>query len=173
MNKYAIRVLLTLLFCLVSFVTASPSPPAHCSQGVKTEWKPKTRKEIHIARLWQYRAKFEAVGIDPVFAIAQAVLEQGWQMRDDYRIWNITWTPNCGRDYVKLDLKYRVYTSLSDAVDDYCALMAKERYCHMSNQGWERQVELIGKTGYAEDKQYVAKLMPIAKTVNNIIKTIP
>jgi flagellum-specific peptidoglycan hydrolase FlgJ len=160
------KVLLSLLIAFLSSLpfTTHEAPPK-LDRPHREAPCPSNRKEAYIAKLYVYRDIYTQHGIDPIFGIAQAIVEQGWTIRDDYRVYNITWTKGCKQRYVTLDLKYRIYDSLPEAITDYCSTLQSKRYKHLLGLGWELQCQLIAESGYAEDKAYYHKLLPIARQV--------
>ncbi|WP_044210751.1 glucosaminidase domain-containing protein [Flammeovirga sp. OC4] len=102
-------------------------------------------------------------GINTKVAISQAIAEQGWELRKDFRIFNIAST-NPTRSKLVYDngeqryRRYRIYTSLEQAVEDYCKVLTSF-HTYRKNGLFETldpnmQIESIAKGGYATNPKY-------------------
>ncbi|NLR89609.1 glucosaminidase domain-containing protein [Flammeovirga agarivorans] len=121
-------------------------------------------------------------GINTKVAISQAIAEQGWKLREDYRIFNIASTSPTKSKLV-YDIgeqryrRYRIYSSLEQAVEDYCKVLSSY-YTYRENGLFDTfdpnlQMEAIAKGGYATDPHYlklVTSVMDkyVAPIVDNI-----
>ncbi|AZQ64493.1 hypothetical protein EI427_20440 [Flammeovirga pectinis] len=103
-------------------------------------------------------------GINTKVAISQAIAEQGWKLRKDFRIFNIASTSTT-RSKLVYDIgeqryrRYRVYTSLEQAVEDYCKVLTSF-HTYRKNGLFEtldpnKQITAITKGGYATSPTYL------------------
>ncbi|MBB6462122.1 glucosaminidase domain-containing protein [Flammeovirga kamogawensis] len=103
-------------------------------------------------------------GINTKVAISQAIAEQGWELRKDFRIFNIASTSTT-RSKLVYDIgeqryrRYRVYTSLEQAVEDYCKVLTSF-HTYRKNGLFEtldpnKQIAAITKGGYATSPTYL------------------
>lgn len=102
-------------------------------------------------------------GINTKVAISQAIAEQGWELRKDFRIFNIAST-NPSRSKLVYDIgeqryrRYRIYQSLEQAVEDYCKVLTSF-HTYRKNGLFEtldpnKQISAIAKGGYATSPTY-------------------
>lgn len=123
---------------------------------------------------YQYR-------INPFLAISQAIVEQGavYQnyINNRYRIFNISCSNKsmCTEVFDKGEnryRKYRIYNSFREALRDYCILLSSNtRYNKICrDMSLNYQIDIIGRSGYATDPNYLYKLRNVSKNITNIYK---
>ncbi|ANQ50943.1 hypothetical protein MY04_3595 [Flammeovirga sp. MY04] len=117
-------------------------------------------------------------GINTKVAISQAIAEQGWELRKDFRIFNIAST-NPTKSKLVYDngeqryRRYRVYSSLEQAVEDYCKVLTS--YHTYRNNGLfdtfnaNEQIQAIANAGYATNPKY---LQLVSSVMDNFVAPI-
>ncbi|MEH0154868.1 glucosaminidase domain-containing protein [Limibacter armeniacum] len=130
-------------------------------------FKPFNAEKQRMAYITQLFYAFDPVcqkyGINTKVAITQAIVEQGWIMREDYRIFNImSVSPNNSKvvyDHGERRYRrYRVYHSLEEAIEDYCKVLSS--YPTYRAHGLfetidpHRQIKAIVDGGYATNVRY-------------------
>ncbi|PWJ40850.1 glucosaminidase domain-containing protein [Sediminitomix flava] len=146
--------------------------------------KPMSKQEAYIRQLYY---TFEPIclkyGINTKVAISQAIMEQGWALRSDYRIFNIYASANRKASKVVWDngearyRRYRTYTSLDQAVEDYCKVLnswpAYTEHGLFETKSAIKQIEAIVKGGYATNPNYEQQTKKILmKYVSPIVDLI-
>jgi hypothetical protein len=138
-----------------------------------------TREEF-FARMLPYARKVsERTGIDPRVIIAQAALETGYgKSAPNNNYFGIKSTGQGGQtlpttEYVngkpvQMDQSFRTYGDMGQSAEDYGSFMLKNpRYADvLSATGLDEQIAALGKSGYATDPNYAAKLKNIAGKIN-------
>lgn len=111
-------------------------------------------------------------GINTKVAISQAIAEQGWNLTKGYRIFNIAAGTNSKSARVfdngeRRYRRYKVYESLSDAVEDYCKVLNSHKsYTRQGlfmTQDPHKQLKAIVKGGYATNRKYGSLTSEILK----------
>lgn len=116
-------------------------------------------------------------GLDPRMIVAQAALESGWgKSAPGNNLFGIkshgmpggntmSTTEVVNGQPVTVQDSFRAYASPADSVKGYADFMTQNpRYEPVrSAQGLEAQVAALGKSGYATDPNYAAKVMQIAQ----------
>jgi flagellum-specific peptidoglycan hydrolase FlgJ len=120
----------------------------------------------------------KATGLDPRFVIAKAALETGWGraapgnnyfgIKSHGRAGGQVLPTNevgPGGEQYTLNQSFRTYANPGESAKDYAEfLKTNGRYAPvLQAQGLDAQIEAIGKSGYATDPQYAAKLRQIAQ----------
>ena len=136
--------------------------------------------EEFFARMLPYARKVsERTGIDPRVIIAQAALETGYgQSAPNNNYFGIKSTGQGGQtlpttEYVngkpvQMDQSFRTYGDMGQSAEDYGSFILKNpRYADvLSATGLDEQIAALGKSGYATDPNYAAKLKNIAGKIN-------
>jgi len=119
-------------------------------------------------------------GIDPRLVVAQAALETGWGVKapgNNYFGIKSHGQPGGqtlatneagpGGEMVPTQASFRTYASPGESAQDYGNfLKTNSRYAPvMAAQGLDAQIDAMGKSGYATDPQYGAKLRQIAQGI--------
>jgi len=138
------------------------------------DFEPMDYKEAYVFLLYSYKDTFTKYNINPELAITQAIQEQGFILDDEYfRIYNLT---NRIDEYHPTELvidnqtlrlrRHRIYDTLGKAIADYCKFLNKyNRYRGIfETNDIVKQIEKIGNSGYAEDKEYTTKLKVVYLT---------
>jgi flagellum-specific peptidoglycan hydrolase FlgJ len=120
-------------------------------------------------------------GLDPRLVIAQSALETGYGRlgpRQQLLRYQVAWPrgrPDCwttteaaanGETYKTSD-SFRTYASMGESASDYAQfLKSNSRYAPvLAAKGLDAQIDAMGKSGYATDPNYTAKLRQIASTL--------
>ncbi|GAA4819878.1 glucosaminidase domain-containing protein [Algivirga pacifica] len=122
-----------------------------------------TQKEYVTKLFYAFDPVCQKYGINTKVAITQAIVEQGWTLREDFRIFNIMSLSKENSKLVydngeKRYRRYRVYENLQNAIEDYCKVLAN--YPTYRSQGLfnsidpRKQIKAIVKGGYATNKNY-------------------
>ena len=136
--------------------------------------------EEFFARMLPYARKVsERTGIDPRVIIAQAALETGYgKSAPNNNYFGIKSTGQGGQtlpttEYVngkpvQMDQSFRTYGDMGQSAEDYGSFILKNpRYADvLSATGLDEQIAALGKSGYATDPNYAAKLKNIAGKIN-------
>lgn len=108
-------------------------------------------------------------GINTRLMIIQAVAESGWNLNNKFNFFNILAFKH--KSEVVNDngnlRNYRIYESPRDAIEDYCELLSKPNskyYNGITNITITEQIDLIGKSKYAESDNYHTLLTSIYKS---------
>ncbi|MCL1936981.1 MAG: glucosaminidase domain-containing protein [Candidatus Azobacteroides sp.] len=123
----------------------------------------------------------------PLFVTAQAALETGWKLRNDYNLFGIkagtTWTGKTStlqtKEYVNgqmvsVNQKFRVYDNLEQALKDHQAILHLKGYADAWTskddpyQFAEKIVDNVGSK-YATDPNYAKKMKQIIDEVYKIV----
>jgi hypothetical protein len=127
------------------------------------------------SQLWPMaQAVAQQTGLDPRLIMAQTALETGWGKS----------VPNMNYFGVKgagpaqktlefiggrmqpVEASFAGYKNPQESFDAYQRLMLGERYAGVrSAQGLEAQIAALGKSGYATDPDYAAKILDIAQDI--------
>jgi len=144
------------------------------------------------------RAAAQALGLNPLVLLAQAALETGWGKRmartadgnPSLNLFGIkaddTWVgaraaantvEYAGGVATQRQAAFRAYGSIEESVNDFANLLKNSpRYRHAAAAGPNAQayVEGIGRSGYATDPEYAAKLNDIlhGSTLRAAVKSI-
>jgi flagellar protein FlgJ len=144
------------------------------------------------------RAAAEALGLNPLVLLAQAALETGWGKRmartadgnPSLNLFGIkaddTWVgaraaantlEYAGGVATQRPAAFRAYGSIEESVNDFAHLLKNSpRYRHAAAAGPDAQayVDGIGRSGYATDPEYAAKLNDIlhGSTLRAAVKSI-
>ena len=144
------------------------------------------------------RAAAQALGLNPLVLLAQAALETGWGKRmartadgsPSLNLFGIkaddTWVgaraaantvEYAGGVAMQRQALFRAYGSIEDSVNDFANLLKNSpRYRHAAAAGPDAQayVDGIGRSGYATDPEYAAKLNDIlhGSTLRAAVKSI-
>jgi len=144
------------------------------------------------------RAAAQALGLNPLVLLAQAALETGWGKRmartadgnPSLNLFGIkaddTWVgaraaantvEYSGGVATQRQAAFRAYGSIEESVNDFAHLLKNSpRYRHAAAAGPDAQayVDGIGRSGYATDPEYAAKLNDIlhGSTLRAAVKSI-
>jgi len=144
------------------------------------------------------RTAAQALGLDPLVLLAQAALETGWGKRmartadgnPSLNLFGIkaddTWVgaraaantlEYTGGVATQRQAAFRAYGSIDESVNDFANLLKNSpRYRHAAAAGPDAQayVDGIGRSGYATDPEYAAKLNDIlhGSTLRAAVKSI-
>jgi flagellar protein FlgJ len=144
------------------------------------------------------RAAAQALGLNPLVLLAQAALETGWGKRmartadgnPSLNLFGIkaddTWVgaraaantvEYAGGVATQRQAAFRAYDSIEESVNDFANLLKNSpRYRHAAAAGPDAQayVDGIGRSGYATDPEYAAKLNDIlhGSTLRAAVKSI-
>jgi flagellar protein FlgJ len=144
------------------------------------------------------RTAAEALGLNPLVLLAQAALETGWGKRmartadgnPSLNLFGIkaddTWAgaraaantiEYTGGVATQRQAAFRAYGSIEESVNDFAHLLKNSpRYQHVAAAGQDAQayVDGIGRSGYATDPEYAAKLNDIlhGSTLRAAVKSI-
>jgi flagellar protein FlgJ len=144
------------------------------------------------------RAAAQALGLNPLVLLAQAALETGWGKRmartadgnPSLNLFGIkaddTWVgaraaantvEYAGGVATQRQAAFRAYGSIEESVNDFANLLKNSpRYRHAAAAGPDAQayVDGIGRSGYATDPEYAAKLNDIlhGSTLRAAVKSI-
>ena len=144
------------------------------------------------------RTAAEALGLNPLVLLAQAALETGWGKRmartadgnPSLNLFGIkaddTWVgaraaantlEYAGGVATQRQAAFRAYGSIEESVNDFASLLKNSpRYRHAAAAGPDAQayVDGIGRSGYATDPEYAAKLNEIlhGSTLRAAVKSI-
>jgi flagellar protein FlgJ len=144
------------------------------------------------------RTAAEALGLNPLVLLAQAALETGWGKRmartadgnPSLNLFGIkaddTWVgaraaantiEYAGGVATQRQAAFRAYGSIEESVNDFANLLKNSpRYRHAAAAGPDAQayVDGIGRSGYATDPEYAAKLNDIlhGSTLRAAVKSI-
>src|SRR5712671_7708407 len=168
---------------------ATPAPPTSMTQSAG---------EFVDQVLPSIRTAAEALGLNPLVLLAQAALETGWGKRmartadgnPSLNLFGIkaddTWAgaraasntvEYAGGVATQRQAAFRAYGSIEESVNDFANLLKNSpRYRHAAAAGPDAQayVEGIGRSGYATDPEYAAKLNDIlhGSTLRAAVKSI-
>jgi len=125
--------------------------------------------------LWQYaQAASQKTGIDPRVIMAQAALETGWGKSAPNNNYFGIKGQGAGQktlEYINgkmtpVEADFRAYKNPEEAFADYANVLMGGRYADVRGaKGLEAQIAALGKSGYATDPDYAAKLLGIAQTI--------
>jgi flagellar protein FlgJ len=144
------------------------------------------------------RTAAQALGLNPLVLLAQAALETGWGKRmartadgnPSLNLFGIkaddTWVgaraaantvEYAGGVATQRQAAFRAYGSIEESVNDFASLLKNSpRYRHAAAAGPDAQayVDGIGRSGYATDPEYAAKLNDIlhGSTLRAAVKSI-
>src|SRR6266851_4580231 len=144
------------------------------------------------------RTAAQALGLNPLVLLAQAALETGWGKRmartadgnPSLNLFGIkaddTWAgaraaantlEYAGGVATQRQAAFRAYGSIEESVNDFASLLKNSpRYRHAAAAGPDAQayVDGIGRSGYATDPEYAAKLNEIlhGSTLRAAVKSI-
>jgi peptidoglycan hydrolase FlgJ len=168
---------------------ATPAPPTSMTQSAG---------EFVDQVLPSIRTAAEALGLNPLVLLAQAALETGWGKRmartadgnPSLNLFGIkaddTWVgaraaantvEYAGGVATQRQAAFRAYGSIEESVNDFANLLKNSpRYRHAAAAGPDAQayVDGIGRSGYATDPEYAAKLNDIlhGNTLRAAVKSI-
>lgn len=165
-----------------SYLSAPVARAPSQAKQVESWSKPKEFAE----QMWPHAQRGgEALGVDPMFLMAQAALETGWGEHvpadgrgSSFNVFGIKAQSGWSGDRVsKNTLEYsegqfetsrasfRRYESLGDSVDDYVSFLQQNpRYqdtLKAASQGAEAFATGLSEAGYATDPQYAQKIMGV------------
>ena len=122
------------------------------------------------------RSVSEQTGIAPEVVLAQTALETGWgKSAPSGNFFGIKGSGQTlptqefrNGQMVTENAGFRSYASPADSFTDYAKLMMNnKRYAPvLGAQGADAQIEALGKSGYATDPNYAAKLSQIKNSIN-------
>jgi peptidoglycan hydrolase FlgJ len=167
----------------------APAPPTSMTQSAG---------EFVDQVLPSIRTAAEALGLNPLVLLAQAALETGWGKRmartadgnPSLNLFGIkaddTWVgaraaantvEYAGGVATQRQAAFRAYGSIEESVNDFANLLKNSpRYRHAAAAGPDAQayVDGIGRSGYATDPEYAAKLNDIlhGSTLRAAVKSI-
>jgi peptidoglycan hydrolase FlgJ len=167
----------------------TPAPPTSMTQSAG---------EFVDQVLPSIRTAAEALGLNPLVLLAQAALETGWGKRmartadgnPSLNLFGIkaddTWVgaraaantiEYAGGVATQRQAAFRAYGSIEESVNDFANLLKNSpRYRHAAAAGPDAQayVDGIGRSGYATDPEYAAKLNDIlhGSTLRAAVKSI-
>ncbi len=144
------------------------------------------------------RTAAQALGLDPLVLLAQAALETGWGKRmartadgnPSLNLFGIkaddTWAgaraasntvEYSGGVATQRQATFRAYGSIEESVNDFANLLKNSpRYRHVAAAGPDAQAYVagIGRSGYATDPEYAAKLNDIlhGSTLRAAVKSV-
>lgn len=158
-------------------MTEIESNPVSKRMGI--DWSKLTDKQRVIYSLLSYDSVFRANSIHPMLGVAQAIVEQGWELNTaTNRIYNISWSVSSeyanGYELVWDNgkwVKYRTYATLKDAVQDYCNMLNSDsRYCSVIetySHGLEAQVKAMAYSDYAQmgNESYEKLLLDVVLSI--------
>jgi peptidoglycan hydrolase FlgJ len=168
---------------------ATPAPPTSMTQSIG-DFVDQVMPSICTAA--------QALGLNPLALLAQAALETGWGKRmartadgnPSLNLFGIkaddTWTgaraasntvEYAGGVATQRQAAFRAYGSVEESVNDFANLLKNSpRYRHAAAAGADAQayVDGIGRSGYATDPEYAAKLTEIlhGNTLRAAVKAI-
>lgn len=122
------------------------------------------------------------IGVAPEIIIAQAALESGWGrsapgnnffgIKSHGKSGGQTLATNevINGQTVRINDSFRQYEDIGQSVEDYGRFLRENpRYREMLQAGdIDAQIEALGRSGYATDPQYAAKVRQIANTVRQM-----
>jgi peptidoglycan hydrolase FlgJ len=175
--------------------TSSTAPPATSAPPTSMT---QSAGEFVDQVLPSIRTAAQALGLNPLVLLAQAALETGWGKRmartaDGNPSWNLfgikaddTWVgaraaantvEYAGGVATQRQAAFRAYGSIEESVNDFANLLKNSpRYRHAAAAGPDAQayVDGIGRSGYATDPEYAAKLNDIlhGSTLRAAVKSI-
>jgi flagellar protein FlgJ len=175
---------------------SSAAPPAATS-GPPTSMT-QNAEEFVDQVLPSIRTAAQALGLNPLVLLAQAALETGWGKRmartadgnPSLNLFGIkaddTWAgaraaantvEYAGGVATQRQAAFRAYGSIEESVNDFANLLKNSpRYRHAAAAGPDAQayVDGIGRSGYATDPEYAAKLNDIlhSSTLRAAVKSI-
>jgi peptidoglycan hydrolase FlgJ len=167
----------------------TPAPPTSMTQSAG---------EFVDQVLPSIRTAAQALGLNPLVLLAQAALETGWGKRmartadgnPSLNLFGIkaddTWAgaraaantiEYAGGVATQRQAAFRAYGSIEESVNDFANLLKNSpRYRHVAAAGPDAQayVDGIGRSGYATDPEYAAKLNDIlhGSTLRAAVKSI-
>ena len=168
---------------------ATPAPPTSMTQSVE-DFVDQVMPSIRTAA--------QALGLNPLALLAQAALETGWGKRmartadgnPSLNLFGIkaddTWAgaraasntvEYAGGVATQRQAAFRAYGSVEESVNDFANLLKNSpRYRHAAAAGADAQayVDGIGRSGYATDPEYAAKLTEIlhGNTLRAAVKAV-
>jgi flagellar protein FlgJ len=168
---------------------ATPAPPTSMTQSIE-DFVDQVMPSIRTAA--------QALGLNPLALLAQAALETGWGKRmartadgnPSLNLFGIkaddTWAgaraasntvEYAGGVATQRQAAFRAYGSVEESVNDFANLLKNSpRYRHAAAAGADAQayVDGIGRSGYATDPQYAAKLTEIlhSNTLRAAVKAV-
>lgn len=159
---YTLHIVLGLL--VIDFTNAYSNTATHTSFSEENPVTAEMRRVAYITQLYHaFDPICQKYGINTKVAITQAIVEQGWTLRKDYRIFNIMSVSKHDSKVVydhgeKRYRRYKVYASLEEAVEDYCKVLSS--YPTYRANGLfksvdpKKQIKAIVKGGYATNPRY-------------------
>lgn len=128
-----------------------------------------------IAGLWRHaQAASQKTGVDPRLIMAQAALETGYgKSAPNFNYFGIK-GPGATQQTLEFtggkmqptQASFRGYKSAEESFQDYASLLMGSRYAGVrGGKGLEEQVAALGKSGYATDPDYAAKILKIAQGI--------
>lgn len=134
-----------------------------------------TPQQQWMSGLWQYAQAVSAkTGIDPRVVMSQAALETGYgKSAPNYNYFGIK-GQGAGQktlEYVNgkmtpVEADFRAYKNPEESFSDYGNVLMGQRYADVRGaKGLEAQIAALGKSGYATDPNYSAKLLQIAQGI--------
>jgi len=168
---------------------ATPAPPTSMTQSI----------EGFVDQVMpSIRTAAQALGLNPLALLAQAALETGWGKRmartadgnPSLNLFGIkaddTWAgaraasntvEYAGGVATQRQAAFRAYGSVEESVNDFANLLKNSpRYRHAAAAGADAQayVDGIGRSGYATDPEYAAKLTEIlhSNTLRAAVKAV-
>lgn len=163
------KIILSFLFVSISFLCYAPPYYAGITfenYAVVYTYKPQTYKDSTIYKLWQYRNVAASYGISPDLYITQAIIEQGYRLNKNNRIFNISCDHDTSLPHeLVFDKKtrrwrrHRTYNTLKEAIKDYCRLIStsdfyKEVMEYSVEEGAMQLHAMSQNKHYAENPKY-------------------
>lgn len=159
-----------IVLCLIPFGLGSNGiePNICVVERMLPTFSPQNEKEEFIFMLYQYKEEFIKYNISPDLAITQAICEQGYTLRSDYRIYNLSTNGNHNHktiwdNYTQKYRKHRVYPTLRAAITDYCQFLNNNSHYKeiLNEKNPIMQIHYMALSPYAEASHRYRTMMRV------------